>query len=201
MPMGRYRVMDGEGHPVGTEEFRCAAGPAGWRYFSRVETLLPEPHEEVIDLVVDAAWRPLRLRIDAGEHHLSVAVEDGRLSGVRDAEEIDLPFGPTTELDYLSPAFNAVTARHVDRTAEFDVVYLEPFTCRPVLERQRYELLGDDEAATPVGRFAARRWRYTSLRAGWTSTFWVAADVVVAYEGVFALEELDPGPGGPFALR
>jgi hypothetical protein len=198
MPVGRYVVMDGEGHPVGTEEFRCAAGPAGWRYFSEVETILPEPHREVVDLVVDAGWRPVRLRIETGAHSLLLAAEGDRLVGRRDGQEVDLPFATDVELDYLSPCFNAVTANRLTGTAEFDVVYLEPYTCEPVVERQRYELLGEGEVPTPVGTFTGVRWRYASLREGWTASFWVAGDVVVDYEGLFALEELEPGPAGPF---
>jgi hypothetical protein len=200
MPVGRYRVMDGEGHSVGTEEFRCAAGPAGWRYFSQVETVVPHPHREVIDLAVDAAWRPVRLRIETGEHSLYAAVEGGRLLGRRDSEELDLPFPSSMEIDYFSPCFNAVTANRLRDTTEIDVLFLEPYTCEPVPERQRYEPLGDEEVSTPVGRFAAQRWRYTSLRAGWTALFWAAADIVVAYEGLFELEELEPGPAGPFPV-
>jgi hypothetical protein len=197
MPTGRYVVMD-EGHPVGTEEFRCAAGPAGWRYFSEVETILPEPHREVVDLVVDARWRPIRLRIETGGHSLLVATEGDRLVGRRDGEEVDLPFGPDVEVDYLSPSFNAVTANRLTGTAEIDVVYLEPYTCEPVMERQRYERIGEEDVSTQVGTFAAVRWQYTSMRTGWTAPLWVTGDVVVAFERIFVLEELEPGPGGPF---
>jgi hypothetical protein len=34
MPFGRYTVFGDSGEPVGTEEFRTAHGPMGWRYFS-----------------------------------------------------------------------------------------------------------------------------------------------------------------------
>jgi hypothetical protein len=198
MPVGRYVVMDGEGHPVGTEEFRCAPGPAGWRYFSRIETILPEPHEEVVDLAVDASWRPVRLRIDSTSHRLDLVADGERLVGRRDDRSLDLPFGPETELDYLSPCFNAVTATRLGGTREVGVLYIEPFTLEPVTERQRYEIESPGEVTTPVGRFAARRWRYTSLREGWTASFWLAGDVVVAYDGLYALEEYESGPRGPF---
>jgi hypothetical protein len=197
MPVGRYVVMDG-GRPVGTEEFRCAPGPAGWRYFSRIETILPEPHLEVVDLVVDGSWRPVRLRIDTEQHRLDLAADGDRLTGRRDDRPLDVAFGPDAELDYLSPCFNVVTATRLGRAAEIEVLYLEPFTCEPVQERQRYEPEEEGEVDTPVGRFAARRWRYTSLRSGWSASFWLAGDVVVAYEGLFTLEEFEAGPRGPF---
>jgi hypothetical protein len=102
------------------------------------------------------------------------------------------------ELDYLSPCFNVVTASRLGRDAEIEVVYIEPFTCEPVQERQRYERQGGEEVDTPVGRFSAERWRYASFRSGWSAAFWLAGDVVVAYEGLFTLEEYEPGPRGPF---
>ena len=201
MPVGRYTVMDGAGHAVGSEEFRCAPGPAGWRYFSTIETILPEPHREVVDLVVDGAWRPVRLRIDTGSHRLDLVADGDRLVGRRDGETLDLAFGPRAEIDYLSPAFNAVTANRLTATSELDVVYLEPFTCEPRAQRQRYEPGEEEEVHTPVGRFTARRWGYTALDSGWSATFWVAGDVVVAYEGLFELAEYEAGPRGPFPER
>jgi hypothetical protein len=201
MPVGRYTVMDGEGRPVGTEEFRCAAGPAGWRYFSTIETVDPEPHREVVDFVVDGDWRPVRLRIETGAHHLLLMAEDGRLRGQLDNRSLDLPLGSSVEIDYLSPSFNAVTANRLDTTSEFDVVYLDPFTCEPRMERQRYELGGQEDVDTPVGRFAARRWQYTALSTGWSRPFWTAGEVVVRYEDLFDLIEYEPGPRGPFPHR
>lgn len=200
MPAGRYTVMDGEGRPVGVEEFRCAPGPLGWRYVASIRTSVPEPHAEVVDLVVDAAWRPVRLRLDTESHDLTASTRGGRLVGVRDGEPLDMPFGPGTELDYLSPSFNAVTANRLGGTADIDVVYLRPVTCEPVSVRQRYELVGDEQVDTPAGRFAATRWTYTALDTRWSRPLWVADDVVVAYEGLFELAAYEPGPRGPFPL-
>jgi hypothetical protein len=201
MPVGRYTVLDGEGQAVGTEEFRCAAGPAGWRYAASITTSDPEPHGELVDLVVDAAWRPVRLRIDTGSHQLMVSPAGDRLTGVRDGEPVDLPFGPEVELDYLSPCFNAVTAVRLGGTAEIEVVYLEPVTCEPVRVGQRYELEGKEDVATSVGRFRADRWLFTALDSGWSRQFWLAGDVVVRFEDLFELDEYEPGPSGPFPDR
>jgi hypothetical protein len=77
------------------------------------------------------------------------------------------------------------------------VVYLEPVTCEPRDERQRYELLGRDDVATPVGVFEAVRWRYTSLSSGWTGDLWLAGDVVVRFEKLFELDQYEPGASGP----
>lgn len=198
MPVGRYTVMEGSGRPVGTEEFRCAPGPAGWRYVSSIRTNDPEPHSEIVDFVVDGAWRPVRLRIDTESHQLLFAAQSERLAGTRDGEPVDEPFGSDVEIDYLSPCFNAVTARRLGRTAEFEVLYLEPVTCEPVRMRQRYELLGKERIDTPVGAFDATAWRYAELGSGTSKRFWAAGEIVLAYEGLFELAEYDPGPRGPF---
>lgn len=201
MPTGRYTVMDGDGRPLGTEEFRCAPGPMGWRYFSDVETSDPQPHHEIVDLVVNADWRPVRTRIDTGSHDLLLEAEGlERLTGFRDRVPIETPWGPQMHLDYLSPAYNAVTANRLTAASEIEVVFLEAVTCEPTIERQRYDLLGDEEVDTPAGRFAARRWRYTALSSGWSRDLWVTGDVVVAYDGLFALEWYEPGASGPRML-
>ncbi|HZD79403.1 MAG TPA: hypothetical protein VE646_05125 [Actinomycetota bacterium] len=197
MAVGRYTVMDGSGNPVGTEEFRCAPGPMGWRYFSDVETSVPEPHHEVIDLTVDADWRPVRTRIQTGSHEIELSASTDRLSGFLDGLPVRFPWGLEHHLDYLSPAFNAATTNRLSATGDIDVVYLDPVTCEPRSVRQRYELLGSDEVATPVGRFAAVRWRYTAMSSGWSRDLWVAADVVVRYEDVFELAWYEPGASGP----
>src|SRR5687767_7815197 len=110
MPQGRYVVMDGNGNAVGTEDFRCAPGPAGWRYFSEISTGEPTPHLEVVDLVVDRTWRPVRVRITTGSHDLLLTIEGDALRGSLDGEIVTAPWGPEWHVDYLSPAFNAVTA-------------------------------------------------------------------------------------------
>jgi hypothetical protein len=199
VPAGRYRVMDGRGNPVGTESFRCAPGPAGWRYFSEIETSIPEPHREQVDFVVDSGWRPVRLVVRTGRHDLVVQPSADVLTGTLDGEAVEIPFGPEVELDYLSPCFNAVTAIRLGETREIDVIFFEPVTCLPRPMRQRYELQDpEDEVVTPVGFFTAARWIYTAIESGFSRPMWVAGDVVVAYEDVFELEELDPGPRGPF---
>jgi hypothetical protein len=200
MPIGRYTVMDGDGNPAGTEDFRSAPGPAGWRYFSDIQTNVPEPHHEIVDLVADSGWRPVRTRINTGSHEILLMAQGERLTGYRDGVAVELAWGPDIELDYASPAYNVLTANRLGQTAEFDVVFLQPVTCQPVMERQRYERLGDEEVATPAGRFASVRWRYTALSSGWSRDLWIAGDVVVHYEGLYELQSYEPGASGPLPL-
>lgn len=191
--------MDGTGNPVGTEDFRCAPGPAGWRYVADIQTRVPEPHRERLDLVVDEAWRPVRCRVETGEHR--ILLERGqRWSGERDGEPVVLPRDDLPDLDHLSPCFNAVTANRLGATGEVEVLFLAPVALEPRVEPQRYELLGEEEVATPVGTFRARRFRYTALRSGWSRDLWVAGDVVVRFADLFELASYDPGATGPVPL-
>ncbi len=199
MPFGRYTLLGYDGNAVGTEEFRCAPGPMGWRSFSQVRTSDPSPHDETLDFAVNADWRIARVRIDTGEHDLLLEPNPAgdTLTGYRDRRPIEIAYGPDVHLDYFTPATNAITTRRLTDTAEIDVVYLEPVTLAPSRVRQRYELIGDERVATPVGAFDATRWRFTALDSGWTSDLWVAGDIVVRYEGLFELAWLDPGASGP----
>ncbi|HYH28086.1 MAG TPA: putative glycolipid-binding domain-containing protein [Actinomycetota bacterium] len=198
MPTGVYRTMDGEGKPTGREEFRCAPGPAGWRYVSTIHVEAGDPHIEIVDLAVDDTWRPVRLRVDTGEHDLLVNSAGDKLRGARDGERVELDW--RDDVDYLSPCFNLATARRLGRTAEVQVLYFQPRTLTSSMVAQRYELLGDETVATPAGRFDTTAWRYTAVESGFTRKLWIAGDVLIDYEGVFQLEALEPGPQGPFPL-
>jgi hypothetical protein len=200
MPQGRYTVLGDDGKPVGTESFRCAPGPMGWRYFSDIDTTDPAPHREIVDVAVDADWRIARVRIDTGEHDLLLEPRGNTLAGFRDRREIEIPYGPDVHLDYFTPATNLITTKRLTATAEIDVVYLEPFTLEPSRVRQRYELRGADELETPAGRFAATRWTFTALDSGFTADLWVAGDTVVGYERLFELSWYEAGASGAHPL-
>jgi hypothetical protein len=192
MPTGRYTVLGDDGAPSGTEDFRCAPGPMGWRYFSDIRT----DHHEIVDIAVDRDWRIARLRIDTGDHDILLEPRGDTLTGYRDHREIEIPYGPDLHLDYFTPATNAVTCRRLSETTEIEVVYLEPVTLEPTVVRQRYEHHGQESATTPVGVFNATRWTFTSLDSGWTADLWIAGDAVVRYDRLFTLEEYEPGASG-----
>jgi hypothetical protein len=196
VPEGRYAVSDGEGNVVGSEDFRCAPGPAGWRYVAAIATEGAPP--TALDLIVDVDWRVALVRIDNGSHELLLEAHgQDTLRGARDGEPIDVPYGRDLHLDVFTPATNAVTVHRLDGTTEIDVVYVDPEELRPSRVRQRYELRGDERVATPVGSFDATRWTFTSLDSGWSADLWVAGDVVVRYERLFELERYEPGASGP----
>ena len=201
MPAGRYSLWDLDGGGVvGTEDFRCAPGPMGWRYASEIERDAPTTHRETVDVVVDRSWNLVRARIETGSHAILLEPRDGVLAGLRDGKEVGVPWGPETHLDYLSPAFNAITAQRLDDSDEIDVVFLEPVTLVPIRMRQRYELLRREQVDTPAGRFLAVRWRFTALDTGWTSELWVADDVVVRYDRAFELISYGSGASGPIPI-
>jgi hypothetical protein len=201
MPSGTYAVLGEDGRPVGTEAFRCAPGPIGWRYVSDIHIADPVEHDETVDVAVDDDWRPVRAVVRTGDHEAWLEATGDHLTGVRDGEPVELPWGPDHHLDYYTPATNLITTRRLDGTTEIDVVYLDPITIEPSMARQRYELLGDEEVETPVGWFDAVRWRFTALDSGWSGHLWVAGDVVVAYEGLFDLTAYEPGATGPVPRR
>ena len=194
MPLGRYAVLGDDGQAIGTELFRCAPGPLGWRYVSEIETSEPRQHVETVDVAVDARWRIARVRIDTGEHQILLEPREGALAGTRDGGSIEVPWDADTHLDYLTPVMNLITSRRLSAAQEVEVVYLEPVTLEPNLVRQRYEPLGTDDVDTPVGRFRADRWRFAWD--AYLADIWVAGDVVVAYEGLFDLVHYEPGATG-----
>jgi hypothetical protein len=196
MPSGRYVVLGDDGEPIGTEDFRCAPGPAGWRYFSEIETAEHGRHREIVDVAVDAEWRPVRLRVDTEAHDLLLEVTGDVIAGFRDRAPVEHRWGRDIHLDYLTPATNLITTKRLSGSTEIEVLFVEPFTLDAGPVRQRYELLGDEGVDTAVGRFDATRWRFTALDTGWTGDLWVAGDVVVAYQGIFRLETYDPGAHG-----
>src|SRR5438046_9626994 len=99
MPFGQYTVFGEGGKPVGTEEFRCAPGPMGWRYFSQVEVTDPSPHKETLDFAVDASWRIARVRIATGEHEILLELGSGAtmVGGYPDNEPIQPRTGPVPQ--------------------------------------------------------------------------------------------------------
>ena len=200
MPQGRYTVLGDDATPVGTESFRCAPGPMGWRYFSDVDTTDPIPHRVVVDVVVGSDWRIARVRIDTGEHQLLLEPRGNVLTGFRDGSEIEIEYGPEMHLDYFTPATNVVTTRRLTGTEVIDVVSLAPLTLEPSRLRQRYELRGSEQVETPAGTFRSTRWSFTDLDSGWTADLWVAGDTVVAYDQLFELSWYEAGASGMHPL-
>src|SRR5262252_327338 len=110
MPSGLYRFSDG----AGTEQFRCAPGPMGWRYFSTVQDARGTTN---VDLSVDAAWRPVRVRIQTPQHHLLLSARGSML----DDEQLDVPLAGEA-VDHASPCFPLATARRLAGSGEMETL-------------------------------------------------------------------------------
>jgi len=170
----------------------------GWRYFSQLASDDPGRPDATIDIVVDASWRPVRARIEAGAHSILLIAEPSRLVGFRDRAAIEIPWGSEMALGYASPGFDAVTLSPRRDAARFDVVVLDALTLEPRVERHGCEPADDGTVDTPVGRFAGRRWRYEAPVDGTARDLWCAGDVVVHEDGHYELESYDPGASGPW---
>ncbi len=191
-PAGRYTILDADGSPAGSEDFRSAPGPAGWRYFA---TVAAAGGPALVDLAVDAAWRPVRVRIEseAGRTLLNASPQ-GHLRGVLGDAPGEVPLGERL-LHYPSPGFLVAIMRAPDRGTSLDVTALDPDTWRLAEERWAVERSDDEALDTPVGRFVAERW--TIETRSWRRVVWLAGDMVAAEEGRLELADFEPGPAGP----
>ena len=202
MPSGRYSVRGRSGEVVGTEDFRCAPGPMGWRYVSEIEREEPTLHRETVDVVVDASWRVVRARIETGAMRSSWSRGDGVLAGIRDGERIEVPWGPESHLDYLSPAFNAITAQRLTDTSG-DRRRLPASRSRSIPSRcaSATSSFAVRTSTRRAGKYFSAKWHYTALASGWESDLWVAEDVVVRYDRAFELISYERGATGPVLGR
>jgi len=131
---GRYAILGGRRRADRTRSSE-ARPPMGWRYFSDVQTSEPLLHHETIDVIVDGDWRPSV----SGRHHRRTTsswwprTRAWRVTahGVRIetpvAPEITWTTSPPLQRDHVPPA------RRHDRDR---VVFLEPYTLEPRIERQ-----------------------------------------------------------------
>lgn len=186
MPSGLYRLAGG----TGTEQFRCAPGPMGWRYFSTVQDGRGTTN---VDLSVDAGWRPVRVRIQTPEHHLILTAR----GSILDDEQLDAAFDPETQtVDFPSPCFPLATARRLGASGEIEAISLDPETLLTSTEVHRYEAGDEEVISTPVGRFGARAWRHVAPRPRFSRALWIAGDVIIAGDNL-ELTAYDPGGQGP----
>ena len=186
MPSGLYRLYDDDGGLIGTEQFRAAPGPMGWRYFS---TQQHEIGTTNVDLSVDSQWRPVRVRIQTPSHHLLLSAR----GSILDDEQLDISLDAA--VDFPSPCFPLAAARQLGGPGEVTVLAIDPETLRVSEGSHRYEAGDDEEIGTPVGRFSARAWRHITPP-HLARALWITGDVVVAGDGL-ELSAYDPGGQGP----
>lgn len=163
MPAGSYRLDDGT-----VETFRCAAGPAGWRYVGT------RPGWS-LDLAVDAAWRPVRLLVSGAGELRGGAVGPDLLWRVGDHEHRASAAAFTGD----SPAFLVATARMlalgVGATARVPLVRLSAALGALTVE--------EGWGRTPDVE-EAERYEVADLATGERREVHLVGDVVVAATGV-----------------
>jgi hypothetical protein len=189
VPGGRYLVG---GQP---ETFRCAAGPAGWRYTGS-RTGDAAGLTVHTDLTVDSTGRQRRVELRRGEHLLRGGLAGaGELRWVRDGRE---SVARAAGFAGDSPGFLVAAAR---------LLRLEPGQSRrlrlvlasgPALATRtvdvRWSCLEQAEQGTDLGPLRLTRYQVVPLDTGEPRTVYLAGDVVVAADGV-ELAELDAPPG------
>ena len=180
---------------VGTEDFRCAPGPMGWRYVSEIERHEPDSHREVVDVVVDVERRIVRARIETGSHSIRPRIAaTPTLEGTLDCGRIKVPYGPSgasatspPPWARAPPATRGTTEIHVGGPAAGGA---------GSSTRQRYVRPSQVRRDTG-GPSTWPKWHYTALASGWESDLWVADDVVMRYDRAFELISYEAGATGP----
>lgn len=124
LPSGRYVVMDGAENPVGTEDFRCAPGPAGWRYVADIQTRLGATAEIEVLFLSPVTLEP--------------RVEPQRYEPLGE-EEVETPVGAFRAVRWRSTALRTGFTRDLWVAGELVVRYADVF-----------ELVAYDPATGPV---------------------------------------------------
>lgn len=201
MPAGTYTIFDGNGRGFASEEFRTAPGIAGSRYFATIR-FEDSADEEIVDLSVDAGWRPRRLRIGTGEHHVILQHTGMGFVGALDDERLQID--ELVDIGYRSPGFAATTANRLQyeglASADLEITQVAASSLELGTSRQRFELVGEEVLETPVGRFNSTHWRHTDLESERVGEFWTSGAIILAYPGVAELHTYDPVGAGPFPL-
>lgn len=112
-------------------------------------------------------------------------------------ETLSIPVSDSTEFDCLSPVFNTITFHRLrlrrGETKEIEVVYIFPVSTEASIQtrmlKQRYRRLSDESVIVPACRFpSAKRYVYTNLESGWTSSIWTDnLETILRYEGLCEL--------------
>jgi hypothetical protein len=164
-----YTFVRPDGSDAGSEEVEVSVGADGWRIQTRIQTAWPEDIAATVDWDLDRDLVTRLLHIVsrehfAGEAELELTVTGNGLLAHRQAQDgptqVELGWGPTAELDYISAAFPTVmlarsglapgATRHVD-AVQIGTVDLVPTIVAQVLR----EVPAGDRRGTPPAAPAA----------------------------------------------
>lgn len=197
MPEGAYRHDDGT-----VEAFRCAAGPAGWRYVGTT----PDGR---VDLTVDSRWRQVRVEVTAGGWVLRGGVSGADTGWVRAAASGASGVSAAQEHSARaggffgrSPAFLVATARALGLVVGGTARVLLQEITEPALgvrgTEQEWALTAVDQhpiGPSGGGILAVQQWRIAEVATGAATTLHLCGDIVLAGPGV-ELTGLSSDEGG-----
>jgi hypothetical protein len=203
-----YAFASGGAGKAGVEELEVARAGTGWRIDSHLQTTWPEEVVVTLDWELDEALVTRVLHIHSqerfsGEHELELTVSGNGLLAHRLAPDgptqVELGWGPTAELDYISAAFPAVMlARQAIASGvvrDIEAVQLGTADLIPVVVRQRLRglLLERDSLPPGLDQQAAAVVECLVIDTGHVARIWTAASgALVSYSGLLNLAWLEP---------
>jgi hypothetical protein len=206
---GEYLLSDPhDGTPLAVERFRCAPGPAGWRYVATQHipgtAHLPGTGNESvigrIDLTVDARWRQLRVEVAAGGWLVRGGLSGTGLQWVRRAEDGTGDAEEYTEaatgFTAASPGLLVCAARMAAEapSGQLDVrlVALTPPGLAATTVRQRWRLDGRTPHQDSGIEVLVDDFTVLDLDLGTGGPVHLAGDVVLAAPGVDLADLAEP---------
>jgi len=200
MPRGRYSLYDPHDRtPLGYEDFHCATGPFGWRYFSQLTGPTGE-HTGSVDLTLDQLGRPLRLELHAGGWRVRGAALDGVTWVRTDSTGTEAQEGNVAAHSFTgsSPAFLIATSRLLRPGAggpaqRVRLVALTPPVLAPRTLDQLWTLTDTESHATDNGPLTVENYQVSDVDTGERRPIHISGDVVLAAPGI-DLDDLDSPP-------
>jgi hypothetical protein len=200
---GEYLLSDPhDGTPLAVERFRCAPGPAGWRYVATRH--LPGTGGSGvigrIDLTVDARWRQLRVEIAAGGWLVRGGLGGSGLQWVRRAEDGSGDVEEYTEaavgFGAASPGLLVCAARMAAEApsgqVDLRLVALTPPGLAATTVRQRWRLDGRTPHRDSDTELLVEDFTLFDLDLGSGGPVHLSGDVVLAAPGVDLTDLTEP---------
>ena len=196
-----YALARPDGSDAGTETVEVAPGAGGWRIQTHIETWWPDEITSTVDWDLDGKLVTRLLHIVSservtGETELEVTVTgNGLLAHRRGPDgptQVELGWGPSAELDYISAAFPMVMLARSGlapgASREVDAVQIGTLDLVPSIVGQVLRGLapgsGDGEESAPVvsGAAVGQRVEFMVVETGVTSVAKATAEgVLVSY--------------------
>ncbi|HEX8684207.1 MAG TPA: putative glycolipid-binding domain-containing protein [Ardenticatenaceae bacterium] len=154
-----YGVYTLRGDHAGDDRWwiqRMVESDTGWMVHNDIYLDMPRQRYVTLDAELSEEWDWLyfNLRDEAG-NILSAEVDQDKLVVELNGAVMEFPFGPQSELDYLSPFMNSLTLRRLllqpGQSVTRNTVWFDPDTFVPRLVQQTYTR-GDDTSLEVAGQ-------------------------------------------------